>query len=253
MPAIGHAIHVYTERRETNAEYRRTRPKINLKGLAIGNGLFSPFHQMHYGDYLFQMGLIDSNGRREFKKYENECIDCIKKGNLECALDKFHEMITQRDSLLRKLTGYKSYRNVLRVRKEKHVSLGRYFSKKNDTRRAIHVGNNTFHNYAVGKAKSNRVKEYLKLDIMRSYTDWMTELLSHYRIMLFNGQFDIINAYPSMVNYLEHLNFTGADEYKVAKRHVWRVDKKVVGFVKHAGNLTEVLIRNAGKCVVFLQ
>ena len=30
---------------------------INLKGLAIGDGLTDPIHQMSYGDFLFQTGL----------------------------------------------------------------------------------------------------------------------------------------------------------------------------------------------------
>ena len=36
---------------------------IPLKGLAIGDGLCDPVHQMAYGDFLFQVGLVDENDR----------------------------------------------------------------------------------------------------------------------------------------------------------------------------------------------
>lgn len=56
----------------------------------------------------------------------------------------------------------------------------------------------------------------------------------------------MICPYPLVVNYLKNLNFSGADEYKTAERHIWRVDNDVAGYVKQAGNLTEILVRNAG-------
>jgi len=52
VPAVSYAIH------QNNAG---ARVKINLKGLAIGNGLIDPVNQMVYSDFLFQCGLIDGN------------------------------------------------------------------------------------------------------------------------------------------------------------------------------------------------
>lgn len=37
--------------------------RIPLKGLAIGDGLCDPIHQMDYGDFLFQTGFVDENDR----------------------------------------------------------------------------------------------------------------------------------------------------------------------------------------------
>ena len=34
-----------------------------LKGLAIGDGLSDPVHQLSYGEFLFQVGLVDENDR----------------------------------------------------------------------------------------------------------------------------------------------------------------------------------------------
>ena len=37
--------------------------RIPLKGLAIGDGLCDPIHQMDYGDFLFQTGFVDEHDR----------------------------------------------------------------------------------------------------------------------------------------------------------------------------------------------
>lgn len=50
VPAIAYTIH----KRNPTAPL-----KINLKGLAIGNGLCDPEHMLgHYGDYLNQLGKL---------------------------------------------------------------------------------------------------------------------------------------------------------------------------------------------------
>jgi len=50
VPAVSYAIH----QNNPGAQV-----KINLKGLAIGNGLIDPINQMVYSEFLYQNGLID--------------------------------------------------------------------------------------------------------------------------------------------------------------------------------------------------
>lgn len=47
--------------------------KINLKGVAIGNGLSDPEHQLLYGDRLFELGFIDEHTLKIFKEQEKLC------------------------------------------------------------------------------------------------------------------------------------------------------------------------------------
>lgn len=241
VPALGYAIH-QDSKRPTDESDGRTTPKINLKGLAIGNGFTDPLHQTNYGDYLYNLGLIDSNGRQSFISYQNRGIDCIKKQDFECAFEVFDELLHRPDSLIRNLTGFEWNFNYLQI---EPIAIGQivHFLLDSNTKRAIHVGNTTFH----GVNEENIVEPYLKLDLMKSVAHWVAELLSHYPILIYNGQLDIVVGYPLTVNYLRHLNFTGADEYKNAPRHIWRVEHEVAGYVKCGGNLTEILVRNAGK------
>ena len=55
VPAISYYIH------KMNKNPRNV--QIPLKGLAIGDGLCDPIHQMDYGDFLFQTGFVDENDR----------------------------------------------------------------------------------------------------------------------------------------------------------------------------------------------
>lgn len=110
-----------------------------------------------------------------------------------------------------------------------------------ETKQAIHVGNKPF--------DSTDVEKHMQIDVMKSVAPWISELLSHYRVLFFNGQLDIIIGYPLTLNFLEKLNYNGAIDYKLAKRHQWFVGKDLAGYIKKAGNMTEVLVRNAGHLV----
>lgn len=241
VPAISHAILLDSRREGDDPQH----PKINLKGLAMGNGLSDPLHQMNYGDYLYQLGLIDTNGHAIFQQYEKEGIKCIAKRDFECAFGAFDKLINMdqspEGSVFKNLTGFNFYSNYLKTDDVNAAPLGD-FLQRSDTRKAIHVGNNTWHD----TEGENKVENHLKLDVMDSVAEWVSELLSNYKVLIYNGQLDIIVAYPLTENYLKHLKFSGAEDYKTAQRYIWKVDKEIAGYAKHAGNLTEVLVRNAG-------
>jgi vitellogenic carboxypeptidase-like protein len=55
--------------------------------LAIGNGLCDPEHMLKYGDYLYQIGLIDLNARTVFHEMENLGIKYIQEKNWSKAYD----------------------------------------------------------------------------------------------------------------------------------------------------------------------
>lgn len=242
VPALGHTIF-------RKSQIPTELPKINLVGLAIGNGLSDPQHQLLYGAYLYQLGLIDTNGHDLFVELEAKGVACIRKQDFECAFDVFDELINMDESpngsVFKNLTGFPTYFNYINPAVGANDAAMGKFLQSSTTRRAIHVGNNSFHDL-VGE---NKVEEHLKKDVMDSVAVWVSELLSHYKVLIYNGQLDIIVAYPLTENYLKKLKFNGDSDYKTAKRMIWHVDNEVAGYVKHAGNLTEVMVRNAGHMV----
>ncbi|KAH8273138.1 hypothetical protein KR018_006300 [Drosophila ironensis] len=237
VPALAYHIHKVQNAIETPVY-------IPLKGVAIGNGLSDPLNQLLYGDYLYQLGLIDDHGLQQFHAAEAKGADCIKRRDMECAFDVFDSLINgdlTNGSLFSNLTGYNWYYNYLKTHDDEGANLGN-FLQAGATRRAIHVGNKPFHDLD----KENKVELHLKEDVMDSVAPWIAELLSYYTVCIYSGQLDIIVAYPLTRNYLNHLKFKDSDKYKVAPREIWRVDGEVAGYVKHAGHLVEIMVRNAG-------
>lgn len=202
---------------------------------------------MKYGDYLFQLGLIDTNGLNTFHAAEKEGSECIKKRDMQCAFNVFDRLINMDDSpdgsIFKNLTGFDNYFNYLKPKDDIGNDILGNFLQSSATRRAIHVGNNTFHDLS---GQENKVEQHLKLDVMDSVAPWISELLKHYRVCIYNGQLDIIVAYPLTVNYLQQLKFDGDDDYKKAPRYIWKVDGEIAGYAKETHNIVEVLVRNAG-------
>uniref|UniRef100_A0A6V7M7A3 Carboxypeptidase n=1 Tax=Bracon brevicornis TaxID=1563983 RepID=A0A6V7M7A3_9HYME len=238
VPAISYAIHTK----------KATSPvKINLKGLAIGNGLTDPIHQLNYGDYLYQLGLIDFNGRKQFSEYQQKGIDFINQSKYDEAFEVFNQLIdgdlNAAPSLFYNLTGFEFYFNYLHTKDGDDANWMAEWIQRADVRQSIHVGNCSFN------VEANIVEEHLKNDITRSQADKVAVLAQNYRVLIYNGQLDIIVAYPLTENYLMNLKWPGAAAYKKAGRKKWLVDGEIAGYAKVAGNLIEVLVRNAGHMV----
>lgn len=244
IPALAYYIHHAQNSIENDVV-------IPLKGVAIGNGLSDPLHQLNYGDYLYQLGLIDLAGSEQFKKIENEAIACIHSHNMTCAFELFDSLMNidgnPKGSLFQNLTGFSSYYNYINTSfagAEEEKFLGD-FVQSSHIRRAIHVGNMTFHD----SDRENKVEEYLRDDIMVSVALWVADILEYYTVCIYNGQLDVIVAYPLTESYLEKLKFSQSEYYKLAPRIVWKVDGEIAGYKKQAGNLWDVMIRNAGHMV----
>ncbi|CAH1392269.1 unnamed protein product [Nezara viridula] len=225
VPAIGYTIHNNNKINKQN---------INLKGLAIGNGFTDPENMMVYSDFLFQLGLVDSNTRDMFKQKEAKTVEHIKQQRYSEALGTYLEIF---GSLSPGINAYN------------YVQIGSFIPREflvylqtGVVRKSIHVGSRIYHN-------DSKVKKFLSHDIMRSVKPWVEVLLDHYRVMFYNGQLDISVAYPLTANFLPKLNWTGSEEYRTAPRKEWKVEGELAGFYKISKGLTEVLVRNAGHMV----
>lgn len=238
VPALAYTIH------QNNPKQKLV---INLKGIAIGNGYSDPINQLEYGDYLYQLGLYDANTRDRVKEIEQQGFQMIRNEEWEKAARLFDSLMDgdlQNHSIFKNVTGFQDYFNLLYPSSplDTELELMKTYVQRNDVRAAIHVGNATFHT-------DDTVEEELIEDSVQSVAPWISELLSYYKVLIYNGQLDIIVPYPLTVNYLQKLEFNGADDYKTADRFQWKVGADIAGYVKQAGNLTEILVRDAGHMV----
>ncbi|KAJ9586803.1 hypothetical protein L9F63_019589 [Diploptera punctata] len=84
---------------------------------------------------------------------------------------------------------------------------------------------------------------------MVSVKPYLEVLLDNHRVLYYNGDLDIIVAYAVSVRMYNALEFSAAEQYRNATRVPWYVDGELAGYMKSAGNFTEVLVRNAGHMV----
>jgi len=122
--------------------------------------------------------------------------------------------------------------------------IGKYLNQ-NDVRAALHVDNRT---WATG---SGPVYEHLKADVMQSTKNLFPDLLAHYRVMLYQGQFDTQDGVPASEVWIDTIDWPGRDNYLKTNRTVWRnpTTKAVAGFATQYGPLSEVVVLAAGHLV----
>ncbi|KAF7468008.1 Hypothetical predicted protein [Marmota monax] len=195
--------------------------KIHLKGIALGNAYSDPESIIKgYAPFLYEIGLLDERQRKYFQKQCNKCIKYIKEENW---LRAFEE------------PGDQTY-------------YGKFLSLS-EVRRAIHVGNQTFSDGA-------DVEKYLRQDTMKSVKTWLTEIMNNnYKVLLYNGQLDIIVAASLTERSLMTMNWKGFRKYKKSRRVVWKIfksDNEVAGYVRQVENFHQCLSGGGlqGGCVV---
>ncbi|KAK7080870.1 hypothetical protein SK128_028085 [Halocaridina rubra] len=241
VPALTYTIH----QNNPNATL-----KINLKGMAIGDGLCDPVSMTDYGDFLYQIGLIDDIDLQYFKEQSSLAVKYIEDEKWLDAFKVFDSLLngdkTGYPSYFTNVTGLTYYFNYVAQSEPKDMDYWPMFINKPLVRRSIHVGNMTFHG-------GEKVEEYLEEDIMKSVKPWIEELLDNYKVMIYNGQLDVIIAYTLTENFLNTLNWTRAQEFKDAPRYIWRVDNEVSGYVREVPGFVQVMIRNAGHMVPYDQ
>ncbi|RXG73445.1 putative serine carboxypeptidase CPVL [Armadillidium vulgare] len=177
--------------------------KMNLKGMAIGDGLCDPISMTDYGDFLYQLGLLDQHGRTYFKEQGQLVINYIQNKEWTKAFKVF-------DTLLNGDTiGSKSY----------------FYNV---------TGLSNYYNFLLQEEPK----------ILKA---------NNYKVLIYNGQLDIIIASPLTDNFINGLDFQYSDLLKNATRHIWRVDGEVAGYVREVPNFAQVLIRDAGHMVPYDQ
>ncbi|XP_033761785.1 probable serine carboxypeptidase CPVL [Pecten maximus] len=245
VPAISYKIHM---------ENPTAKLKINFKGMAIGDGLCDPESMMNqYAGFMYSIGMLDEKQRDYFAAETEKAVQFIKNKQFSDAF-KIFDVLLNGD-----LTPYKPYfYNVTLTTNYYNFMLtqapddfnyyGNYLAKP-EVRRAIHVGNLTYND---GRA----VEMHLMNDVMDTVKPWIETLLDNYKVMIYNGQLDIIIAVPLTEAFLLSTNWSGLKKYTEAERLIWKVnptDVEVAGYVRNVGNFYQVIVRGAGHILPYDQ
>ncbi|XP_046573546.1 probable serine carboxypeptidase CPVL [Haliotis rubra] len=244
ISAISYKIHTENPKDKIN---------INLKGLFIGAGFIDPISMIPaYADYLFNVGLFDENEKQYFQGLIGKVTELVKAKDFKNAMDIFSAAMLEK-GFFYNATGYIDYENILEVQEPAEMTYFVSYVDHPEVRRAIHVGNLSYTAFSI------QVGEFLYTDILDSVRPWFVTLLNSgkYKVLLFNGQLDIIVCLPATEAMLDSMTeWKDQAAYKQATKHIWRVsptDKDVAGYVRAVGNFTQVTVREAGHIVTFDQ
>ncbi|GAB0090068.1 hypothetical protein DMENIID0001_047290 [Sergentomyia squamirostris] len=211
---------------------------INLRGMSIGNGAFDL--QTISVDTYYDIGIVDIETEMTLASEKKHVDSLAANGNYDDALLLLTNMMFAMDSELRNATGLFDLTNYVYQQADIYDDVLN-FLKDVDVRKAIHVGGQEFFG-----SVDNPAYIYLGYTSLLSISTDISYLLAHYPMMLYNGQLDLLTPWPALEDFLYGLDFKGHDEYMTAERLIWKVDDDVAGYVKQAGFLTEVLVRNSG-------
>uniref|UniRef100_A0A1B6JR55 Carboxypeptidase n=1 Tax=Homalodisca liturata TaxID=320908 RepID=A0A1B6JR55_9HEMI len=230
IPALGHTILKHNP---------SAKVKINLVAMLIGDGWSDPVSQIDYGSYLYQTGFIDYTARNIYKSYQDKFVQ-------EVAEQDWADASVTCDALTgtlydRYVGNEVSVYNYLPQPSQEPQNWQK-FIQTSKIRKALHVGNLPFQG-------GDATYEALLYDIVQSVKPWVEELLEVYPIVFYNGQVDIICAYPMTINFLHSLSWSGEAQYLNATRSQWCVGKELAGYYKGVNNLYDVLVRDAGHMV----
>jgi len=228
---------------------------INLKGLAIGDGLVDPYYQYpEYAPYAYDNGLISEAEYKTMEAFlpvcEAEISYCSQNSTLGwTACINAYDMCNLIEVEPVILTGVNPYD----IREQcEYPPLCYNF----DNIDSFYNEESTIE--ALGAAKDkwmecNRIVEMRLVfagDWMLNFAEDLPILLENdIRVLIYHGEYDFICNWYGGFNWMKHLEWKYQDNWLAAANTTWYVDGEVAGYNKSSNGFTFLKVLNAGHMV----
>ncbi|XP_065188426.1 probable serine carboxypeptidase CPVL [Sycon ciliatum] len=228
---------------------------INFRGMAIGDGWIDPITMTPvYPDLLQQMSAIDAAQAEEAAGIMQKIELAIMSGNYREAFELGDSFLLGTmypyPTWLTNNTGSTNHYNILHTTVPDKEN---YYLKplvQDSVRRALHVGNLPY-------SSSQAVARHLLADVYNTSLPALRAVLAadaaKYKVMLYNGQFDIVVGNQLTEAMCRQMDWAGKREFFAAERKVWRMgktaDAEIAGYVKTVRNLHQAVVRGCGHMV----
>ncbi|KAL0460144.1 UNVERIFIED_CONTAM: Serine carboxypeptidase-like 48 [Sesamum latifolium] len=198
---------------------------INLKGIAIGNGLTNPEIQYKaYPDYALDMKLIDKS---QYKQPKPVSVD-MSTGN----------------KILRSSACSRAYWICNNFFNEILAGSGEEFLNKESVKNALGVGDIVF------VLCSSVVYEAMRGDWIKNFEVGLPELLQDgIRLLIYAGEYDLICNWLGNSRWVDNMTWSGQKDFLSAPSVPFTVDDVKAGEQKNHGPLTFLKVYNAGHMV----
>mmetsp|Transcript_13163 Transcript_13163/g.52527 ORF Transcript_13163/g.52527 Transcript_13163/m.52527 type:complete len:488 (+) Transcript_13163:56-1519(+) len=224
-------------------------PKVNLVGLSIGDGTMDPPKQIPgFAEMWYQVSVCDDNQRQVGKAYEDRILAYLAEEQYTDAFYVYDEYLNgdfwEYGTFYYNISGLDNYFNFDTPVYPNNPYV--QFLNLPSTRAAIHTG---WNKYTDGNSTT---ESYMINDILQSVGETLPTLMDNYKVLMYNGQNDIILSAPQAQNFYRSIPWKGQDAFLTSERQIWKVhpdDYQVAGYVRQAQTYTQIVVRDAGHLV----
>ncbi|XP_013075274.2 probable serine carboxypeptidase CPVL [Biomphalaria glabrata] len=116
-----------------------------------------------------------------------------------------------------------------------------------EMKRIVHAGNRTFRLF--------NADLFLKFnkDFMTSATSKIASLMNRYKVLIYNGDYDLTVSTSSVETALASTPWEGRQDYLSSSRSVWRVNSNLAGYFSRVDKFCRVIVRKSGHLASFDQ
>ncbi|XP_073286595.1 serine carboxypeptidase-like [Primulina huaijiensis] len=224
---------------------------INLKGMAIGNGLTNPEIQYQaYTDFALDMKLLTQDQYNKLKPAVLKCVEeaklCGPDGGIKC--EEAYGDCTY--NLFNRILAMNRGINVYDIRKKcegglcyDYSNMEKFLSLRS-VKTALGVGDVEF------VSCSSKVYEGMLQDWMRNLEVGIPALLEEgIKLLVYVGEYDLICNWLGNSKWLDAMTWSGQEKYLGASMIPFSVDGVEAGLQKGYGPLTFLKVHNAGHLV----
>ncbi|GAM20248.1 hypothetical protein SAMD00019534_034230, partial [Acytostelium subglobosum LB1] len=225
---------------------------INLAGLAIGNGWTHPVTQYDsYSKQAYGIGIISQDQYNAYKPLVSACQAQINRGiynSNECndVLGQLSDDSGTANTSQVNVYDYRLYESNSSPDWPPGCDDEALYLSDSKVRLAIHVDNATY-SAPTEWSECNETSSQFLTNIDESSLHLFPYLLANLRVLVYNGQFDIICNHVGTQEYLSAMQWNGAAQWANQERSMWFAEKdgslQTAGYFKGpVQNLTFMLV-----------
>ncbi|CAK68102.1 unnamed protein product (macronuclear) [Paramecium tetraurelia] len=208
----------------------------HLKGIGLGNAHVDANSLLReIPSFAYNLGLVEPRERSELEKIALRGIQQLDKKDYEAT----HITIQTAIGMIHQFSGEINIQNIDQLTDiEQHISNFKTYLNLQTTKANLKFDENIPFQQSSGEIINALGQDFAKPDALPKLKELQTKL----KVLIYNGQNDILCPIPSTLRYLSSIN----DDFKTKKLEVQIVNDKPAGYTLTSGQLTFVTINNAG-------
>ncbi|KAK4804017.1 hypothetical protein SAY86_003834 [Trapa natans] len=218
--------------------------RVNLAGVAIGNGLTDPVTQVAtHAVNAYYSGLINEAQKGELEEAQSEAVRLTRMGNWSAATDARSRVLR----LLQNMTALATLYDFSRKEPYRTEWVMKLLQSK-EAKAAMRAKESIEF-----KECSDEVGALMHADVMKSVKPMVEFMLGSLgeglRVLLYQGHLDLRDGVVSTEAWVRTIDWDGIESFLTSGRKVWRVKGELAGFVQKWGSLSHVVVLGAGHLV----